>query len=96
MWELFKIIKNALDNFFEGKYLVDDSYVVFFCKEDVYSKMEVLIYYFKIVMGEIDVFKGEVYYLVEGVNGELGFYLVSEGERFLFCLYFRCSCFIYY
>jgi NADH-quinone oxidoreductase subunit D len=96
MWESLKIIKNALDNLPEGKYLVDDPFVVLPEKEMVYSKMEALIYHFKIVMGEIDAPKGEVYHSVEGANGELGFYLVSEGERSPFRLHFRRPCFIYY
>lgn len=41
--------------------------------------MEALIYHFKIVMGETDIPVGEVYHAVEGGNGELGFYLVSDG-----------------
>lgn len=96
MWESLKIIKAALENLPEGKYLVDDPYVVLPEKEKVYSKMEALIYHFKIVMGEIDAPKGEVYHSVEGGNGELGFYLVSEGERSPFRLHFRRPCFIYY
>ena len=43
--------------------------------------MEALIYHFKIVMGETDIPAGEVYHSVEGGNGELGFYLVSDGGR---------------
>jgi NADH-quinone oxidoreductase subunit D len=58
--------------------------------------MEALIYHFKIVMGEMDVPKGEVYHSVEGGNGELGFYLVSDGKRTPFRLHFRRPCFIYY
>ncbi len=96
MWESLKIIKAALENLPEGKHLVDDPYVVLPEKEKVYSKMEALIYHFKIVMGEIDAPKGEVYHSVEGGNGELGFYLVSEGERSPFRLHFRRPCFIYY
>jgi NADH-quinone oxidoreductase subunit D len=42
-------------------------------KADVYTKMEALIYHFKIVMGETDVPAGEVYHSVEGGNGELDF-----------------------
>lgn len=96
MWESLKIIKNALENLPEGKYLVDDPSVVLPEKEKVYSKMEALIYHFKIVMGEINAPKGEVYHSVEGANGELGFYLVSEGERSPYRLHFRRPCFIYY
>ena len=50
-------------------------------KKDVYTKMEALIYHFKIVMGETDIPAGEVYSSVEGANGELGFYLISDGGR---------------
>ena len=47
-------------------------------------------------MGEMDVPKGEVYHSVEGGNGELGYYLVSDGGRKPFRLHFRRPCFIYY
>jgi NADH-quinone oxidoreductase subunit D len=65
-------------------------------KDDVYNNMEALIYHFKIVMGETDIPKGEVYHAVEGANGELGFYLVSDGGRTPYRLHFRRPCFIYY
>jgi NADH-quinone oxidoreductase subunit D len=65
-------------------------------KEDVYTKMEALIWHFKIVMGEVDMPKGEVYHSVEGGNGELGFYLISDGGRTPFRLHFRRPSFIYY
>ena len=58
--------------------------------------MEALIYHFKIVMGEVPVPKGEVYHSVEGGNGELGFYLISDGGRSPYRLGFRRPCFIYY
>ena len=65
-------------------------------KEEVYSAMEPLIWHFKIVMGEVDVPVGEVYHCVEGGNGELGFYLVSDGGRTPFRLHLRRPCYIYY
>ncbi len=65
-------------------------------KQDVYTKMEALIYHFKIVMGETEIPKGEVYHAVEGGNGELGFYLISDGGRSPYRLRFRRPCFIYY
>ena len=65
-------------------------------KKDVYTKMEALIYHFKIVMGEIDMPAGEIYSAVEGANGELGFYLISDGGRAPYRLHFRRPCFIYY
>jgi NADH-quinone oxidoreductase subunit D len=65
-------------------------------KKDVYTKMEALIYHFKIVMGETEIPAGEVYMSVEGGNGELGFYLISDGGRTPYRLHFRRPCFIYY
>ena len=65
-------------------------------KKDVYTKMEALIYHFKIIMGETEIPKGEVYNAVEGANGELGFYLISDGGRSPYRLHFRRPCFIYY
>jgi len=65
-------------------------------KEKVYSSMEALIYHFKIVMGEVDAPVGEVYHCIEGGNGELGYYLVSDGGRTPYRLHFRRPCFIYY
>jgi NADH-quinone oxidoreductase subunit D len=47
-------------------------------------------------MGEIDMPVGEVYSSVEGANGELGFYLISDGGRTPYRLHFRRPCFIYY
>jgi NADH-quinone oxidoreductase subunit D len=58
--------------------------------------MEALISHFQIVMGEIDVPKKEVYHAVEGGNGELGFYLVSDGGRSPYRLHFRRPSFINY
>lgn len=65
-------------------------------KKDVYTKMEALIWHFKIIMGEIDIPAGEIYHSVEGGNGELGFYLISDGGRTPYRLHFRRPCFIYY
>jgi NADH-quinone oxidoreductase subunit D len=44
----------------------------------------------------IDMPPGEVYHSVEGGNGELGFYLISDGGRTPYRLHFRRPCFIYY
>jgi NADH-quinone oxidoreductase subunit D len=65
-------------------------------KKDVYTKMEALIYHFKIIMGEVEMPVGEIYSAVEGANGELGFYFVSDGGRSPYRLHFRRPCFVYY
>lgn len=65
-------------------------------KEAVFNNMEALIYHFKIVYGETGLPAGEVYHAVEGGNGELGYYLISDGGRTPYRLHFRRPCFIYY
>ena len=96
MWQSLRIIRQAMDNMPAGKYFADVPEFYLPPKEDVYHNMEALIWHFKIVMGESDVPKGEVYHAVEGGNGELGFYLVSDGGRAPYKLHFRRPCFIYY
>jgi NADH-quinone oxidoreductase subunit D len=102
MWQSLEIIKQAYQKVQEFKgaeaevfhadvpefYLPD--------KKDVYTKMEALIYHFKIIMGETHLPVGEIYSSVEGANGELGFYLITDGGRSPYRLHFRRPCFIYY
>ena len=91
-----RIITQAYNNLPEGDYKADlpDFYLP--PKADVYNNMEALIYHFKIVMGETELPVGEVYHAVEGGNGELGYYLISDGGRTPYRLQFRRPCFIYY
>ena len=100
MWQSLSIIRQAVEKLekMEDKTTFHADVPNFFLpeKEDVYNTMEGLIYHFKIVMGETEMPKGEVYHAVEGGNGELGFYLVSDGGRTPYRLHFRRPCFIYY
>ncbi|MDE1191375.1 MAG: NADH-quinone oxidoreductase subunit D [Arachidicoccus sp.] len=102
MWESIEIIKQAYQKIqdFKGEeaevYHADAPDYYLPKKADVYTKMEALIYHFKIVMGETEMPAGEVYNCVEGANGELGFYLISDGGRTPYRLHFRRPCFIYY
>ncbi len=96
MRQSFSIIRQAMKNMPEGKMHADIPDFYLPPKEQVYNNMEALIYHFKIVMGETDIPVGEVYHCVEGGNGELGFYLISDGGRTPFRLHFRRPCFIYY
>ncbi len=96
MWQSLRIIQQAVDKMPSGP--VHAELPAFFhpAKEDVYSKMEALIYHFKIVMGESDIPKGEVYHAVEGGNGELGYYIISDGGRTPYRFHIRRPSFIYY
>lgn len=96
MWQSLRIVEQAMENLPEGPYYADAPEYYLPPKKEVYRNMEALIYHFKIVMGEIDAPIGEVYHAVEGGNGELGFYLISDGGRAPYRLHFRRPCFIYY
>jgi NADH-quinone oxidoreductase subunit D len=96
IWQSLRIINQALDRLPEGPFHADAPHYYLPAKEAVYKNMEALIYHFKIIMGEIDAPVGEVYQSVEGGNGELGFYLISDGGRTPYRLHFRRPCFIYY
>ena len=96
MFQSLRIIQQAMDKIPEGNFHADIPEFYLPPKEDVYQKMEALIYHFKIVMGETDIPKGEVYHAVEGGNGELGYYLISDGGRTPFRLHMRRPCFIFY
>lgn len=102
MWESLSIIEQAYRKVQEFKgaeaevFHADIPEYYLPPKKDVYTKMEALIWHFKIVMGETDIPKGEVYHSIEGGNGELGFYLISDGGRTPYRLHFRRPCFIYY
>jgi len=102
MWQSISIVRQAYKKVqdFKGKdadvFHADIPEYYLPEKKDVYTKMEALIWHFKIIMGEIAIPPGEVYLSVEGGNGELGFYLITDGGRAPFRLHFRRPCFIYY
>ena len=64
-------------------------------KEDTYGNIEGLMQHFKLVMYGHGVRppKGEVYFPVEGANGELGFYVVSDGTGRPYRVRVRPPCF---
>ena len=92
MWQSLRIIEQALQKIEKEPKGVFHANV----PEFYLPPKEALIYHFKIVMGEIDTPKTEVYHAVEGGNGELGFYLVNDGGRSPYRLHFRRPSFINY
>ena len=89
-----KIIRQLLERGMpEGPYIVADPHVALPPKEACYNQMEALIYHFKLVMDGIQVPAGERYDMVEGANGELGFYIVSDGSAKPYRLKVRPPCF---
>lgn len=96
IWQSLRIIHQALDKLPPGPYHADVPKYFLPPKDEVYHNMEALIYHFKIVMGEIDMPAAELYFAVEGGNGELGFYVISDGGRTPYRLHFRRPCFVSY
>jgi NADH-quinone oxidoreductase subunit D len=102
MWQSLRIIEQAYQKVqsFKGKeaevFHADVPEYYLPEKDDVYTKMEALIWHFKIIMGEVDIPPAELYFPVEGGNGELGFYIITDGGRAPYRLHFRRPCFIYY
>lgn len=65
-------------------------------KEATYSSIEGLMNHFKMIMDGHGIRppKGEVYFPVEGANGELGFYVVSDGTGRPYRVRVRPPCFV--
>ncbi|MCP4204790.1 MAG: NADH-quinone oxidoreductase subunit D [bacterium] len=92
--ESLKIIRQLLDRGIpEGPHIVDDPHVALPPKEVAYNQMEAMIYHFKLIMDGIQVPPGEIYSAIEGANGELGFYAISDGSGKPYRLKVRPPCF---
>jgi NADH-quinone oxidoreductase subunit D len=82
MEQSHRIIKQArlrLDT--PGPVMIDDTKVAAPPKETIALSMEALIHHFKIVSEGFRVPPGDVYQSVESPRGELGYYIVSNGEN---------------
>jgi NADH-quinone oxidoreductase subunit D len=74
-----RIIRQALKTIPDGPIILDDWRIALPPKPEVYGTIEGVISHFKLVMEGIQVPAGEVYDATEASNGELGWYLVSDG-----------------
>lgn len=82
MRESLTIVRQCLDKMPAGPVSIESDKYSLPAKQEVYTSMEALIHHFKLTMPghglrpEV----GEVYSCTESPNGELGFYLVSDGS----------------
>lgn len=88
-----RIITQGLNNLPTGPITVDDPTVSYPEKKDVYGNIEGLMNQFMMVIHNVQPPKGEVYVPQEGANGELGFYLVSDGSNKPYRVKCRPPCF---
>jgi NADH-quinone oxidoreductase subunit D len=89
-----RIISQSIDRMAdEGPINCDDPRVMLPEKMDVYTTIEATIQHFKLIMEGAKVPAGEVYSYTEGGNGELGYYLVSDGSGTPYRVRIRPPCF---
>ncbi|MFQ5849191.1 MAG: NADH dehydrogenase (quinone) subunit D [Candidatus Binatia bacterium] len=89
-----RLVEQALRKMPLGAVSTADPRFVLPEKEKVYNSIEGLMHHFKIIIEGIHVPPGEVYQAVEGANGELGFYIVSDGGGRPYRVRVRPPCFI--
>ena len=75
-----RIAEQALDRMPGGAISVDDPHIVLVPKDEVYRSIDGMINHFEMVIKGVQPPVGDVYLPVEGGNGELGYYVVSDGS----------------
>ncbi|MCG3709782.1 NADH-quinone oxidoreductase subunit D [Aliarcobacter butzleri] len=88
-----KIIRQAMKNLPDGAINVYAPGVILPSKKDVYGNIEGLMNQFKLTFEGIQVPKGEYYSFSEAANGELGFFIVSDGSGRPYKVKCRPPCF---
>jgi len=78
--ESLKIVEQVMDAMPSGDYRIDDRKVTPPPRARIDESMEALIHHFKLFTEGFKVPPGETYVAVESPRGELGCYLVSDGE----------------
>jgi NADH-quinone oxidoreductase subunit D len=90
-----RILEQAIDRLpDEGPINVEDPRIILPAKDDVYTTIEGTIAHFKLVMEGLKPPPGSVYSYTEGGNGELGFYIVSDGSGTPYRVRCRPPCFL--
>ena len=75
-----RIIDQCLEQMQPGPVRIDDWSIILPPKDAVYNTIEGMIAHFKLIMEGVKVPAGEVYGYLEGGNGEVGYYVVSDGS----------------
>ncbi len=80
MRQSIKIIRQVIRDMPAGEINIKNTMYILPPKKDVYNTIEGVVNHFKLIIDGIQVPAGEVYDATEAANGELGFYLVSDGS----------------
>jgi NADH-quinone oxidoreductase subunit D len=95
MEQSLRICEQAIARIPDGAIVVSDPHVVLAPKDEVYNSIDGMINHFELVMYGVKPPKGSVYHAVEGANGELGFYVVSDGTGKPYRAHVRSPSFIH-
>ncbi len=93
--ESIAMVRQCVRKLPDGPVSIDDPRVMLPKKELVYTQIEALVNHFKLVIDGIKVPAGEVYVAHEAPNGELGFYLISDGSGRPYKLHVRAPSFLH-
>ena len=93
--ESVSMIRQCVKNLPGGPVSITDDRVILPEKKLVYSQAESIFHHFKLIIDGIKVPAGEVYASHEAPNGELGFYLISDGSGRPYKLHVRAPSFIH-
>lgn len=89
-----RILRQALKQIPDGPVIIDDPRIAMPEKTEAYNTIEAMIRHFKHIVDGIRVPPGEAYTFVEGGNGELGFFIKSDGTGRPYKCYVRSPSFI--
>ena len=95
MEQSLRICEQAMARIPDGAIAVSDPHIVLAPKDEVYNSIDGMINHFELVMFGVKTPKGSVYHAVEGANGELGFYVVSDGSGKPYRAHVRAPSFIH-
>lgn len=96
MRQSLKIISQVLEHLPPGPVRIEDKRISLPTKTEVYTNIEGLMNHFMLVMKGVHPPVGEVYSATEAANGELGFYLISDGSQKPYRVKVRPPCFAIY
>ncbi len=96
MRQSLKIVNQVLNNLPSGPYQSLDKRVCIPPKKEVYTNIEGLMNHFMLIMKGVRPPVGEIYSATEAANGELGFYVISDGGQNPYRVKVRPPCFAIY
>jgi NADH-quinone oxidoreductase subunit D len=93
--QCIRMLRQCLVQIPGGPVMSDDHRVALPAKQATYNTIESMIRHFKHIMDGVRVPAGETYAFVEGGNGELGFFVVSDGTGRPYKAYCRSPSFVH-